>query len=365
MKKTILINHLLEPGNRLSGISNYLFYLLDQLLERNSYNFILVTCWDEEQLPEMLWNRDLSVVTLPYIESTPKNLINQFFLIPRLMKQFNADLEFNPNPLGCFGGKHRRVSVVHDLYFDVKPESYKFHHRLWWKFFFPLSCFRSSKIICVSQNTASDLAKFHPKFKSKTEVVLEAACLKKIEECPVSANQRKSYGLFVANVSPNKGAEVLIKALKLLNDKDVPVEVLHAGKDSEGYLTHFANIHGLSELPKALGRVSDEELRNLYLNARFLVFPSLYEGFGLPVLEAQTFGVPVIASDIPVLREVAGKAGAFFEVDNADALANSIREIISDDELFEVKSKASVENSNLFSWAKAAMETEQLISQTL
>jgi glycosyltransferase involved in cell wall biosynthesis len=359
----ILINHLLEPPNKISGISNYLFYLLNRLLDNPNFSYVLVTCWDENRLPAMLQNRGLIVETLPYIESTPKNILSQYFRIHKLIKQYNPALEFNPEPIAGVNLLRALplVHVVHDLYFDVSPASYKFHHRLWWKLFFPMTLRRAKKTICVSENTKNDLVKYHASFRQQITVIKEAACLNGEYREVV----REPFGVFVANVSPNKGAENLIKAMKCLEEAGKPVTIYHVGRDSVGYLDQYATQYNLKEKPVPLGYLDDAHLADMYSKARFLAFPSLYEGFGLPVLEAQKFGLPVIASDIAVLREVAGKGAAFTSLGDATALAAQMDKLIKDDEYFNALSDHAIDNAAKFSWAKAATETESVFNTIL
>lgn len=361
MKKNILINHLLEPGNKITGITNYLFYLLNSLLDQNQYNYILVTCWDENALPKMLLNKRLKVVSMPYIESIPKNMIKQLRIIPKLIKLHHISLEFNPNPVGCFIGKTPLVCVTHDLYFDISPKSYKFHHRLWWKMFYPLMLKRASSAICVSNNTRHDQLKFYPWVKDKSVVVQEAACLiGKHTELT-----REKYGLFVASVSPNKGARVLIEAMSILQAQHKDIKIIHIGQDPKGFFQYFSDELNVNFLPETLGYLSESELIEKYSQARFLAFPSLYEGFGLPVLEAQKFALPVIASDIPVLREVAGDGAAFIKLGDAAALAEEMQRLIADDDYFNALSKKALRNAALFSWEKASRETHAIFNTIL
>lgn len=361
MKKNILINHMLEPKNKISGISNYLFYLLNALLDKQEYNYVLVTCWDEEQLPDMLKDKGLTVVSMPYIESMPKNIIKQLTIIPKLLKQYNAALEFNPDPVGCFIGKTPLVCVTHDLYFDISPKSYKFHHRLWWRMFYPLMLKRAKIALNVSYNTKNDQLRFYPWVKNKAIVVQEAACL--IGE--YEETKRCNFGLFVANVSPNKGARVLIEAMGILKKQNKEINVLHIGRDSEGYFELFAEELNVDVMPEKLGYLSESELIEKYSQARFLAFPSLYEGFGLPVLEAQKFGVPVIASDISVLREVGGDGAIFFPLGDAAMLAEQMHRLSVDDGYFTSMSQKALQNAALFSWDKAATETQAIFENIL
>ena len=361
MQKIVLINHLKEPGNKITGITNYLFYLLDELLLGDDFSYVLLTCWDENNLPDMLRGRNLKIITRPFIESTPKNILNQLFTVPRLARELGCVLEFNPNPVGCFIGSVPLVSTTHDLYFNVSPGSYKKRHRTWWNIFFPLTLRRSSKNISVSENTQRDLLNFYPWATGKTCVVKEAACL----EGYVQPVERGHFGLFVANITPNKGADVLLKALAVLETRGCPCRVFHIGRDSDRYIERYTGELALTSPPEKLGYVADAQLCVQYSQARFLVFPSLYEGFGLPVLEAQKYGLPVIASDIRVLKEVAGEGALYFHVNDVEDLADKIQLLMSDNNLWSELSAKAIMNERKFSWQKAAYETEQVFQGVL
>ncbi len=357
----VLINHLLEPANKISGISNYLFYLLNSLLELQQFEFVLLTCWDENKLPKMLQNRGLEVITNPYVESMPKNILNQLLIVPSIIKSKNIDLEFNPDPVGCFIGNVPLVNVTHDLYFNIEPKNYKYHHRLWWKIFFPLTLKRATKNICVSTNTQDDLIHYYPKIANKTQVIHESACLHGNK----SIKDRQNYGLFVANVSPNKGVECLINAMDILKKDNINCPIYHIGRDSSSYFEHFSHLLNVETKPIKLGYLSDQELIERYSEAKFLVFPSLYEGFGLPILEAQQYGLPVLASNIKVLNEVAGDGALYFEKKDATQLANYIKKLISDDSLFNTLSSSAINNAKKFSWTKAAAETANIFNSII
>lgn len=359
----ILINHLLEPSNRISGISKYLFSLLAELLKSGEHQYVLLTSWSEECLPVALRNPGLTVVSVPYVESTPRNLLRQLWLVPQQMKKHQADAEFNCNPLGGFIGSWPRVTVTHDLYFNVSPASYKRHHRLWWQLFYPLTCRSASKIICVSQNTRNDVARYYPQFADKTVVIGEGPCLTIPDNIDSNVEQRQRFGLFVANVSPNKGADTLVKALGLLRHSGRNIDVKHVGADTQGNFARFVAAIPHGAAPVSLGYLSDSQLSDLYRRARFLAFPSRYEGFGLPVVEAQAHGTPVIAADIPVLREVAGDGALFFAAEDAAALAEHMYALLHDDALFSALSVKALQNQQRFNWPNAARQTEQVFEQ--
>jgi glycosyltransferase involved in cell wall biosynthesis len=363
MKKKILVNHLLEPSNKLSGISNYLFGVLTALIKLDQFEFVLLTCWNRSKLPLEIANSSITVIEQDYIHSQPKNILNQNLILPRLIHQFNIDLVFNCNPVGGTRGKAKLVFVAHDLYFDVSPQSYKWHHRLAWNIFFPLAGRAADSLICVSHNTENDVHRYHPAFLKKTKVIHEASCLEKAVSLPERSFEKA--GLFVANLSPNKGAKTLVAAMTLLKNRGSYLPVYHVGSDDQGrFAIHASELEG-GVYPSSLGYVSTEKLGNLYASARYLAFPSHFEGFGLPVIEAQSCGLPVIASDIPVLREVAGEGALFFPEGDAEAMAACMQRLYEDDHLFLELSEKAKKNAARFSWDKAAKETSALFLQCI
>jgi glycosyltransferase involved in cell wall biosynthesis len=363
MKKTILINHLLEPANKLSGISNYLFGVLSALIKQDQFELVLLTCWDRSKLPEAIANSKITVIQQDPIHSQPKNIFNQNLILPKLIKKFNIDLVFNCNPVGGTRGKAKKVFVAHDLYFDVSPKSYKWNHRLAWNIFFPMAGRAADALICVSNNTQNDVHRYHPRLIKKTKVIHEASCLELMAKRPARSTEKA--GLFVANMSPNKGGKTLVLAMTLLKNQGKAPAIYHVGTDDQGRFATLASELKNGIYPSSLGYVSAEQLGHLYATARYLAFPSHFEGFGLPVIEAQSYGLPVIASDIPVLREVAGEGALFFPEGDAEAMAQCMLRLYEDDHLFaDLSDKAKI-NAARFSWDKAAKETSELFLQCI
>jgi glycosyltransferase involved in cell wall biosynthesis len=365
-KETILVNHLLEPPDRISGISRYLFALLEELIASSNYRYALATTWSADRLPAAIRQACIDVVTLPFHKSTPRNIIYQMTALPRLMKTFDAALEFNCNPIGCFSKRWHRVITVHDLYYDVMPLNYRRRHRIWWRLFFPRSLAAASAILCVSRNTRGDVNRYHPGFGQKTIVVHEAGTLDadapaQVLPFPVLA----PYAIYVGNISPNKNPEVLVQALKILEDRGRPVTVYHVGGDGEGLLADAQERHQLANPIRATGALSDGQLVSAYRQATCFVNTSVYEGFCLPVLEAQTFGLPVICADIAVLREVAGDGALFFPASDARALAGHLSDVVNDADLRRRLSETSLRNLACFSWSRAAAETEAIFDRIL
>lgn len=364
MKDTILVNHLLEPPNLISGISRYLFALLEELVRSSRHRYVLATTWSADKLPPALQASPIEVLTLPYHPKTPVNVVSQIATISRLMRETGAVVEFNCNPVGCFWGHWPRVITVHDIYMETMPKSYPLRHRLWWRALFPLSLRTASAVVCVSQSTRSDVEKRYRFAKDKLIVVHEAPIIDAAQPGAALPEGKfeRPYGLYVGNVSPNKNVAVLAEALRLLQAEGAMPAVYHVGRDSAGLLAEAEQRLGTNLIRKA-GVLPDAELISAYRGATCFINTSLNEGFCLPVVEAQSLGAPVICADIPVLREVAGNGAVFFAPNDAGALAERIKAIFGDVELQQRLAQASIDNAARFSWRKAAAETEEIFDR--
>ena len=174
---------------------------------------------------------------------------------------------------------------------------------------------------------------------------------------------RRDFALFVGTIEPRKNIPTLLSAFQQLLDHYHPeIDLVLAG--APGWLTDevrgLVGRLGLTGRVFFLGRVSDEELVWLYNSARIFVWPSFYEGFGLPPLEAMACGAPVIASNVSSLPEIVGDAGLLVDPTNVDELTVAMWRLLSDEALRqELIAKGQVRVAR-FSWERAARETLEL-----
>lgn len=214
---------------------------------------------------------------------------------------------------------------------------------------------RSAAILTVTEAVRAEIEEAFPFAAGKVEAIPNGVL--PIFSAEPSANDeatlgalgltRRGFFLFVGNDKPHKRLDVLIDAWRRLRGQMPQMRLALAGSAPE----RFAGEEGVV----AAGRVSDAELAALYRGALALVQPSDYEGFGLPVAEAMASGTPVVCSDIPPLREVAGGAGRFFERGDADALARAMRALRESDPSPLIA--AGLRRASGLTWAAAAERT--------
>jgi glycosyltransferase involved in cell wall biosynthesis len=258
------------------------------------------------------------------------------------------------------------VVTVHDLGYRAFPESHPWKQRLYLELTTRWSVHVAQKVIAVSQATAKDLMALYHTPSDRIRVIYEAPAqsapvtLKQVQATRERYGLERPYALFIGTIHPRKNIARLLQSYQSLSrDGGVAWDLVLAGASgwqSEGFDEQVAGM-GLSRSVRWLGYVPDEELPALLKGALFFCFPSLFEGFGLPVLEAQSYGVPVVTSNNSALPEIAGDAALLVDPTDVDAIADAMLRLSQDEALRQRLIEAGYANVKRFSWEKAARET--------
>ena len=277
---------------------------------------------------------------------------------------------YNRIPLNVsFLSKLRKAIIIHDLIPIIHPEYFYNHENKEILEAIIESISDNDNVICVSESTKCDFLKYRPSFKIENIFVSHLAgaeCFHPI----LSANReetvkekykisyQRSYYLSVCTIEPRKNIGLLIKVyerlLKYSKGKDMPLLVLTGavGWESQSLLENINRINNAYNNSVILtGFVNDEDLAILYSHALCFVYPSLYEGFGLPPLEAMQCGAPVIASNNSSLPEVVGRAAILIDAGDEEALLNALITCLDSNKTHEMRKK-SLQRAALFSWNK-------------
>ena len=251
------------------------------------------------------------------------------------------------------------VTTVHDLaIFVVKNLVHNKRAQITEKLLLRRSVKKSVHLLAVSQSTKNDLLALTPVQTEKITVTLLAPFFSHQTTIPLSL--RKKYILFVGTLEPRKNITTLLRAYAALPKAlRMSYHLLIVGKQgwgSEDYLGLAKELHIDSEV-EWKGYVSTEDLALLYQHARLFVYPSLYEGFGLPVVEAMAAGTPVVTSAVSSLPEVVGESGSLCDPHNFKEIATEIEKYLTDDAYWEVHQQAVLAQVQNFSWQQTATET--------
>lgn len=357
----IVVNHLLEPPERVTGITRFLFALLPLLIEQTECNIILLTCWPEASLPAALLASRLMVRTYPYHPSMAVNVVCQHQILRQAMARPGGGVEFIANPIGAIG-PWPRVVTVHDLYLDLMPDEYPLRHRAAWKLLLPRSLKRATSIMVPSLSTQKDLMRFYPRVSNGKICVMPEAPAYDPNGKTGPALLSGRYGLLVGNISPNKNVSVVVEALTALAKRGITVPMLHIGRDEGGYLARALQAAKIDIPLTSRAGVSDEALRAAYKHATFFLNTSLHEGFCLPVVEAQAMGTPVIASNCSSLPEVAGDGALLVNPRSTAEVAAAIERVWTDSALASDLALRGTANVARYSWAKSARQLASILA---
>jgi glycosyltransferase involved in cell wall biosynthesis len=263
-----------------------------------------------------------------------------------------------------------RILTVHDLVPYVAPWSMELRCLLQMRLRLGRIARAAELVVCVSDATAKLAQRYLKLNPEKIKVIKEAAAP---VFYPIELSEAKrlvaerfgidgDYIIFVSTIEPRKDHLLLLKALEMVPDAPLLVLVGGIGWRCGRILKEIKRFEKQGRV-LYLGRVDDEQLRLLYSGARLAVYPSRYEGFGLPVLEAMACGCPVLASDSSSLPEVGGEAADYFRTGDAFDLARKLRDLLHDEERLRLMARQGVQRARQFSFRESAKEFLELIKK--
>lgn len=293
------------------------------------------------------------------------------FQLPALYRQLGSNLLFSLVPEAPLGRKCRSIVMVHDLIPLRFPRwsSPLFHYA---RLYVPRVLQQAEQILCNSQATAQDICDFYGIPARKITPVLLSHNSRHFRlpdrASETAATERiwhRPYFCYVGRHDPYKNLLRLIRAFAALPDRPC-YDLLIAGSPDLRYtplLKQQAIDLEISEQVKFLDYVAYEQLPVLLHQSIALVYPSLWEGFGFPVLEAMACGAPVITSNLSSLPEVAGDAAVLVDPYNEQALANAMAQVARDEQMQQDLRSAGLRRSSQFSWAKTGEQTAAVLQQ--
>lgn len=251
----------------------------------------------------------------------------------------------------------KQVVAIHDAATVAVPEAFSRGFRTWYRVLMPLLGRRAHSILTVSEFSRKELVHAFRMPGGKLSVVSEGGEHILRHAADVGALDRfglrsRPYVLAVSSMAAHKNFRLVLEALALM--PDAPFDVAIAGGANAKVFGEAGHIE--SDQVKWLGYVSDAELRALYEGAMAFVFPSLYEGFGIPPLEAMQCGCPVLAARAASIPEVCGDAAVYFDPRSAEELAAALRRVAADPALRVKMSALGRVQSRRFSWEKGARQ---------
>jgi len=346
-----------------SGVTRFIENVLGEFNKTDSISFYIFT--DRKDYKERFKN--LNIV---YIKPSNRLYWDWVKLFFRLRK-FKLDTIFYPKniiPLSHFFFEAKKINIIHDLaYFDKKLHAYKFWDTVYMKLLMKLSCRISDKIISISNYTKKDIVnilKINPDKIEAIHLAVESGFGENsvnTEDVLKKFNIKTPYMFYCGYLSPRKNILRTLKAFNEIKDK-ISHNIYLAGGGSWGDkdIRNYISRH-LNDRVFTIGYLTEDELVALYKSADLFLYPSLYEGFGLPILEAQACGCPVLTSNVTSCPEVAGKGAHIVNPYSISEIKSGILKIAKNPNYRLELAKKGKQNVRRFSWGKTANHYLELI----
>lgn len=259
-----------------------------------------------------------------------------------------------------FSGRH--VTVIHDMAAFSTPANYRPLFRWWYRLLLPRLASTAKRVVTVSRFSASELIRYLQLDGDVVRVVSEGhQHISRIEADTRILDRLKladrRFFLAVASRAKNKNVGILAKAISDVSG----VALVVVGERNDEVFAHESAV--ADEKILYTGRIADREIRALYEKATGFVFPSLYEGFGLPPIEAMSVGCPVLVSNIPTHVEVCGEAAIYFDPRDESELRDKLLRVSQDVELREKMTQAGLKRAAGFDWLNTGRALFQTVSE--
>lgn len=342
-----------------AGIHVYTRNMVEALQEYTPHEII---CIRQGARPDIVFKND--VVVKPFFKFMPKDPLRIFISIPRKLKNIAPDIVIEPAHFGPFNlpAHIKRITVIHDLTPIKFPQWHPFFSQVLQRLFMPRILNNARLIITNSQNTLSDLQSLYSFTQQKSVAVYPGNdCF--FENCDVDFD-KQPYFLFTGTIEPRKNLVCLLKAYKefrLRTGKTHKLVIVgKKGWKSKDFFERLKSHPNRDDI-ELKGYVSKTELRDLYRKTTAFIYPSLYEGFGLPVLEAMGCGAPCLCSGTSSISEAGGDAALYFSPFNSHELAGLMADIANNKTRTNSLIKKGQAHAAQFTWKKFAEEFDRVL----
>ncbi|MEO0079236.1 MAG: glycosyltransferase family 1 protein [candidate division WOR-3 bacterium] len=308
--------------------------------------------------PELFADHCATIRIPNWVRTHPGRVLWTLTCLPRYCTR-DYDLVLCATPAAPIGVRIPVIAVVHDLTPLIMSQYHPLKHKV--IFWVGIQSLRwADMVVTVSENTKRDLIMRFPKVinPSRIQVIYEAPCITPTGDVPEFAQQFAPYILYVGGHSPHKNVPRLLAAFAQLQaPKNYKLILVGWGKQSLFAIArNIAAKHGITGKIVILTDLADNKLSGLYSKCEAFVYPSLYEGFGLPVLEALAHGAPVACSSTSSLPEVADDAAIYFNPRSVESITRALELILNDNSATENLRKRALRQANRFSWAATAQK---------
>jgi len=360
----IAVNTRLLLKNKLEGIGWFTFETLKRITQQHpEHEFIFI--FDRPYSDEFIFSDNITpVVTGPQARHPFLFYLWFEFSVTKILKKYNIDIFLSPDGYISLRTKVPTINVIHDINFEHYPQYLPSIMRKYYRYYFPRFAKKAKRIATVSEYSKQDIAKQYCIDTNKIDVTYNGANenFKPVDENIKNAIKKQyssncSYFLFVGSLHPRKNIENLFKAFDLFKQKtDNNFKLLIVGEKYwwNGKMQNTYNNLKFKDEIIFTGRMNSDELKNIYASAFALTYVSIFEGFGIPILEAMYCDVPVITSNTTSMPEVGGDAVLYADPFSIQSICDAMEKLFSDNEIRIQLIEKGKERRNMFNWQKTA-----------
>ena len=364
MALTIAVNTRLLIKNKLEGIGWFTYESLKRMVKNHpEHQFVFL--FDRPYSDEFIFAPNVTPMQIGLPARHPILFYLWFeWAIPAALKKIKADLFLSPDGYLSLSTNVPQLPVIHDLNFEHYPKDLPFLMSNYYRYYFPKFANKATRIATVSEASKADINNLYHIEKNKIDVVYNGASdwFKPISELEKAATrnqyaQNKPYFLYVGSLHPRKNLNNLLKAYDLFRKQNESnTQLLIVGE--KYYWTNEMEITYNSMQYKNevhfTGRLFEEKLGKVMASAQALVYVSYFEGFGIPMVEAMNAEVPVLASNVSCMPEIAGNAAYYVNPFDTQQIANGLKELDKNETLRNQLIEQGKLQRMKFSWDKTA-----------
>lgn len=366
--------------SKTGGVETYIYNMVKAILLNDSNNnYFLFVGKNTELIFKDLKFKNLKIITLPIntnnsiLRILAENTLLNLFCIIHHLKLVHHFCNYIPRIFFT-----KSVVTIHDLggffYHEKYPEYNDMHN--YYKYMkreLAYTLKKANQIIAISNFTKSEIMKYYPNTsENKIKVIGQSLDTRKTKNTNTTKTIQdldinKPYLLSISVIRPHKNMEFLIKVFNILKQKyNIPHQLVIAGgiQLKTNSFIEAIKLSPFKDDIKYLGYIENDIMPILYKNADCFIFPSLYEGFGIPLLEAMEYEIPIVSSNAASLPEVGGDGCIYFNPYDSNETSEIIYKVISDDNLKESIKHNKINRNHYYSWAKIGKEMVNMFYQT-
>lgn len=356
-----------------AGIGRTSYGMAESLYKTNNIKMKIVIREEDIELFNFVKKDDLIIAK--GIDSSIKRNYYEQFILPRIArKKYEDVIIYFADTMGPIFSSTPFIITINDLAFKTLKKSFSWKSNLWKNIITDLSVKRAKHIITISEFSKSEVLKYYRYIKNEDVTAIHIGfnnfSKDKIDlsyvRSEIKEKSNKKYIFTVSTISPRKNMHRLVQAFNLLKD-NIEENLIISGKNGWLYdeVYNLVEKYNLHERVIFTGEINDEELKYLYKNCKLFVYPSLYEGFGLPPLEALSYGKKVVVSNITVTKEILENNVYYFDPYNEQDIANNIKIALQEsinDEQYKYKVSKLL---NRYKWCDFGWKFKELYNREL